>query len=108
MATEKRLIWDVDMKTAFREWFDNEDFRTMNQVIDDIPSVDAVEVVHGRWEDVYGGKYQNKRFRCTVCKEKALFKFSQDELLSWHEEQKLSRYCPNCGADMRERKDNGK
>lgn len=45
MVNEKRLIWDVDMKTAFREWFDHEDFRTMNQVIDDIPTVDAVEVV---------------------------------------------------------------
>lgn len=44
MANKKRLIWDVDMKTAFREWFDHEDFRTMNQVIDDIPTVDAVEV----------------------------------------------------------------
>ena len=44
MVNEKRLIWDVDMKTAFREWFDHEDFRTMNQVIDDIPTVDAVEV----------------------------------------------------------------
>ena len=48
MATEKRLIWDADMKTAFREWFDNEDFRTMNQVIDDIPTVDAVEVADMR------------------------------------------------------------
>ena len=49
MANEKRLIWDVDMKTAFREWFDHDDFRTMNQVIDDIPTVDAVEVVHAKW-----------------------------------------------------------
>lgn len=64
------------------------------------PAADVVPVVHGRWEDVYGGKYQNKRYRCTVCQEKALFKFYQDELLSWHDEQKLSNYCPNCGAKM--------
>jgi hypothetical protein len=66
------------------------------------PAADVAPVVHGRWEDVYGGKYQNKRYRCTVCQEKALFKFYQDELLSWHDEQKLSNYCPNCGANMKD------
>lgn len=57
MATEKRLIRAVDMKTAFREWFENEDFRTINQMIDDVPTVDAVEVVrckdckYSKWDD---------------------------------------------------------
>ncbi len=114
MATEKRLI-DAN---AFREFLEEirQDYREEDtlssgfatcliETVQDeylalAPTVDAVEVVHGRWEDVYGGKYQNKRFRCSVCKEKALFKFGQDELLSWHEEQKLSHYCPNCGAKM--------
>ena len=45
MATEKRLIDANDMKTAFREWFDHDDYRTMNELIDDVPTVDAVEVV---------------------------------------------------------------
>ena len=63
MANEKRLIWDVDMKTAFREWFDHEDFRTMNQVIDDIPTVDAVEVV--RCKDCYLGE----NCTCVCCED---------------------------------------
>ena len=63
-------------------------------------AADVAPVAHGRWEDVYGGKYQNKRYLCTVCKEKALFKFYQDDLLTWSAEQKLSNYCPNCGARM--------
>ena len=64
MATEKRLIRAVDMKTAFREWFDNEDFRTINEMIDDVPTVDAVEVV--RCKDC---KYKSEKIHaCTNVK----------------------------------------
>lgn len=55
----------------------------------------------GRWEDVYGGKYANPRYRCPVCKERALYKFEQDVLGNWKEKQALTDFCPNCGADMR-------
>lgn len=51
------------------------------------PTVDAVEVVHGRWE----WKPQNEmlwRLQCSVCG-------SEDGA---NEEY---HYCPNCGADMR-------
>lgn len=37
----------------------------------------------GRWEDEYGGKYANPRYRCPVCKERALYKFERDELGNW-------------------------
>jgi hypothetical protein len=59
---------------------------------------DAVK--HGRWEDIYGGKYANPRFRCSVCKEKANYKFVQDELLSWHDAQVLTPYCPYCMSKL--------
>ena len=112
MATEKRLIDRNEIFPNGTFFANAEDpLKSLDELIKriwSIPTVDAVEVVHGRWEDVYGGKYQNKRYRCSVCKEKALFRFKQDELISWHEEQKMSNYCPNCGADMRERKDNDK
>ncbi len=64
------------------------------------PAVDAVEVVHGRWEDEHGGKYANPRYRCSVCKERALYKFKRDLLDNWKEEQALTPNCPNCGAKM--------
>lgn len=71
------------------------------------PTVDAVVVVHGHWEDEYGGKFVNPRYRCSVCKGKALYRFDQDCLGGWHEVQALTDYCPNCGARMDgERKDN--
>lgn len=53
------------------------------KVILEAPTVDAVEVVHGRWDD---------ECRCTAC--------------GWYGEDWYKRdvyyfdYCPNCGAKM--------
>ena len=50
------------------------------KLMEDAPTVDAVEVVHGRWKIVdFAGSVQ-----CSVCGE------ISDE----------SNYCPNCGAKM--------
>ena len=62
--------------------------------------VDAVEVVHGRWEDEHGGKYANPRYRCSVCKERALYKFERDLLDNWKEVQALTPHCPFCTAKL--------
>lgn len=61
---------------------------------------EVAKVVHGRWEDEYGGKYANPRYRCSVCKGKALYKMEQDVLLSWHEVQALTPICPYCMAKL--------
>lgn len=66
----------------------------------DAPTVDAVEVVHGRWEDVYGGKYANPRYVCSVCKEKSTYTFVRGLLGGYKEMQALTPYCHNCGAMM--------
>ena len=52
----------------------------------DVPPVDAVEVVHGRWELYPSSMYR----RCSVCKME-------------YERPKFNvraNYCPNCGAKM--------
>lgn len=67
-----------------------------------LPTIEAEPVVHAHWEDEYGGKYANPRYRCSACKEKALYKMEQDELLSWHEVQALTDRCHHCGAHMDE------
>ena len=54
------------------------------------PTVDAVEVVHGRWEWRHTNEY-TQVLTCSVC--------SRTEGADVHH-----NYCPNCGADMRERK----
>ena len=54
--------------------------------IDNAPTVDAVKVVHGRWE-LYPSSMHR---RCSVCKmeyEKPKFNIR-------------ANYCPNCGAKM--------
>ena len=68
------------------------------------PTVDAVEVVHGRWEDGI----------CSNCKKEALstswdepiYDYDWEENLRYsytetHTEHILTDYCPNCGAKMR-------
>lgn len=64
--------------------------------IDEIPGVDAVEVVHGRWlYDSGSGKYF-----CSACDEYAL-SFKKDTLYGGDlYEVCLTDYCPSCGAKM--------
>lgn len=58
---------------------------------DDIPAVDAVEVVHGHWfwaEDAY--------IYCSECKQKApvIPQYQNEPMTS------MTKYCPHCGAKM--------
>lgn len=60
------------------------------------PTVDAVEVVHGRWVQkefwIGGGTW-----RCSECGRQIMFMNGTPTTENMH-------YCPGCGADMRERK----
>lgn len=59
------------------------------EIIDEQPTVDAVEVVHGRWEprkDVLGF------VRCSACHNCNIYD-------DWPDGKKWN-YCPNCGAKM--------
>ena len=57
-----------------------------------IPAADVRPVVRGKW--MWFGDCSNEGLYCSVCKNKI------------HEarnpKKKLSNFCPNCGADMRE------
>ena len=70
------------------------------KLIEDAPTVDAVEVVHGRWADEFDGKYANPKYICSRCTLKALYKEKRDVLGNWQTVQALTDYCPNCGAKM--------
>lgn len=62
-------------------------------IIREAPTIDAVEVVHGRW--VYEKTYQGMKYVCSEC----------GEIPECFE----PNYCPNCGAKMDgERKNDGK
>lgn len=105
MANEKRLIdanemsviyCDIDAKYNGEPWMLSDILAFLNEA----PTVDAVEVVHGRWEDQYDGKYANPRYRCSVCKEKALYKFERDSLGNHRNVQALTPICPYCSAKL--------
>ena len=80
MATERRLIdanavlLAIDIHGTNKFGMLDEDIR---EFIKKQPTVDAVEVVHGRWID---------GMKCSVCGQ-----------VDWTK----PNYCPNCGADMR-------
>ena len=54
--------------------------------IEDAPTVDAVPVVHGRWEyRMVDPEYRYYKHECSIC---------------GFDGEDFYRYCPNCGAKM--------
>ena len=87
MANEKRLIdanalWE---KFESEPWYENADRDEIAlPMVDDAPTVDAVEVVHAQW------KVECKdRLKCSNC---GLGRNAETQL-EWD-------YCPRCGAKM--------
>lgn len=86
MANEQRLI---DANDLWQKTFVCEEPGDFRQAIENAPTVDAVEVVHGRWIYKWDADRDPKKlFVRIVCSECNL-----------HTGQK-SNYCPNCGAKM--------
>jgi hypothetical protein len=89
MANEKRLIsLDVAMEATHKEiWWTESQQAAVRSFLVKLPRVDAVEVVHGRWEHkkhkLFGNTYD---YVCSVC--------GCDYALAEY------NYCPNCGAKM--------
>ena len=59
--------------------------RTLQDLLKQAPTVDAVEVVHGRWYEEDGETEWECHYRCSEC-------FTRS--------YELTNYCPNCGAKM--------
>lgn len=58
---------------------------------EDAPTVDAVEVVHGRWEKHEPDKHGYGKPKCSVCGQYHL---------AWWSDYTHCNYCPQCGAKM--------
>ena len=99
MATEKRLIdatplidecdecmsieWNKSVYTTWAEA--EEDFKLR---LENAPTVDAVEVVHGRWVHVPSSDMMTgKAYKCSKCNKMRYGSF-------------MPNYCQNCGAKM--------
>lgn len=68
------------------------------QIVHSIPAVDAVEVRHGHWHTLTD--CSNSGTYCSECNTK-IFDFTHKP------KDKLSRYCPHCGARMDGRREDG-
>ena len=107
MANERRLIDANALETRMGNLCD--EFGTDHLFIDAIiyeigtaPTVDAVEVVHGRWERC-GGDLHSSGYAifCSICN-KTHFVHRRYSLggLSDNELFIKPKYCPSCGAVM--------
>ena len=94
MKPEKRLIWDADAQhrlvaLAVKRGDDAIPMDMITYILfNESPTVDAVEVVHGRWER-HLSPYSDNYWTCTCCNGN----FMTDAAQYW-------KYCPNCGAKM--------
>ena len=93
-----RLIDANELKAVYIP-SDIEGFETMMvpvevvlQNIDDMPTVDAVPVVHGRWIRVYSrpGVFKYLGWTCDQCGQRTGNEYAPQ----WY------KFCPNCGARM--------
>jgi hypothetical protein len=94
MANDNDLIRRGDLKNLLlkRSFFP----AIVAAALKEIPKVDAVEVVHGRWEK------QSGIYSCSECGKACPYDVQADVIEYWP-----CNYCPNCGAKMDgERKDN--
>ena len=104
MANEKRLIdanaLDAKLDELMQRYAAQgrkevaEDYNFVRTVLLTAPTVDAVEVVHGRWIPLEYDGYADGNpvwdlWECSECQEE----HSGDE-------DTLTPYCPNCGAKM--------
>ena len=101
MTDEKRLIDANSLKVLFDERYDDAFMQSHTRpniaywegyscgvnwgrnTIVDVPTIDAVEMVHGRWIICSDGYYPH----CSVCNEEP-------------KHGEMTSFCPNCGAKM--------
>lgn len=89
MENKNKLIYARDLMLAVRDDLNinGYNFALIKQHIDEAPSVDAVEVMHGRWEEADDGDGAV----CSICRE---------DFCNIYLEVERFNYCPNCGAKM--------
>lgn len=78
---------------AYRRCKRGGDFEDACCAIEDAPTIEAVPVVHGRWEKTIDEKINAWWWTCSECGNYPL----QNSLTG---SDALSEYCPHCGAKM--------
>lgn len=78
--------------------------RLSRNIIEDLPAIDAVPVVRGKWipgreisREMIGDctvSIEYEDYKCSVCG------FGIDRIAHWKDGTPVVKYCPNCGARM--------
>lgn len=90
-----RLIDADALKDSVKIWLKTIDNKPLHKLIDEQPTIEAKEAVHGEWERVSGwDKDNNAVFECTNCRHGDI-----------HAKGSEVPYCWFCGADMRKKVD---
>ena len=69
--------------------------------VEEIPIVEAVQVVHGEWLDFYGDYSTAECDQCAECYE--VSPDSEPKKEYFEAFKQCYNFCPNCGADMRKK-----
>lgn len=91
MESERRLVYadtvyEMGHRTPFHIGI--ADLCDLKELLKDVPTVDAVEVVHGRWVTEYWKSGYIKKCSCSECGNHPKDAYSPPN------------YCDNCGAKM--------
>lgn len=94
MASEKRLI---DANALLEKLKKTDRYFNIKFDVENAPTVDAVELVHGRWLKVKDGYGIDRGWKCSSCNN-YIYAMTYEPY----------EYCPHCGAMMDgERKKDG-
>ena len=74
---------------------------SMKEIIEEQPTVEAVQVVHGEWLDFYGVYSTAECDQCAECYE--VSPYSEPKKEYFEAFKQCYNFCPNCGADMRKK-----
>lgn len=67
-------------------WWNNDNSKVIDQIVDAQPAADVVPIVHGEWRLIEKGPYYTHYATCSVCGVRQMLE--------------CMNYCPHCGADM--------
>ena len=81
------------------------------EYVDEMPTIDAEPVRHGRWiikkrHTVSRNPYMDDNYYASATCSECDFCIHAENASFGYPKLNTTNYCPNCGADMRERRDN--
>ena len=97
------LISRISLKQSIAASAILKDKKTLEQIIDEEPSIDAVPVKHGRW--IKMSDADGQYYCCSECGEELYRKWTFDrefDIFPKKESIEKTMYCSKCGARMEE------